>query len=384
MRALVIVLIAASLGAVAGWGATRREFYYPENPLPANVVQVATAGQAKVVVEESDTHDFGTMGKNETREHVFVLRNDGDVPLTLRKGHTSCKCTLSELTEGGLEPGEKTDVLLQWTPKEVNEEFEQSAEVITNDPNRPVVKLIIRGRVRDTLKVEPDSIQLGQFSTTDSVGFEVKVYGLRKERWQMDRYQVTPEQTAEHFSIEPRDMTPQELKGLEDAENGQVLRIQVKPGLKLGSIHQTFHIHHNYEERGPLEISVFGKVVGDITVFGAEYKDDLEYVDLGNVPSSQGRKTRLFLVVKGQYRDDVEISLKDVDPAAALKVEVGKPTTSGGKSLLWPVTIEIPPGTDPVSRLGSELGRLARIEFKTTHPDIPSFFVKLRFAVTEK
>jgi hypothetical protein len=383
MRAIIIVAIAAVLGAAVGWGATRIEFRKPENPVPDIVSAPAIVpGQPRIEVEGGLTHDFGTMGLLETREHTFVVRNIGDAPLVLTKGHTTCKCTVSEIEAGGVPKGETKEVHLEWTPKESTENFEQSAEIITNDPENASIKLVIRGRVRETVKIEPNPAPLGQFSSNDVFTFDVKVFAFREQPWQFEGFECVDTATAEFFDIEAREMTPQELRLLDGAYNGQVLRLTVKPGMPMGNFQQTFRLQHNYEERGPLEWHVMGKAVGDITILGPDWDDEREYVALGNIPSSAGRKTKLFLVVKGAHRESVSFKVKSVDPESVLKVELGKPTGQGGKTLLWPVTIEIPQGAEPINRLGNELGRTARIEFETTHPDTPSFTLKLRFAIT--
>jgi hypothetical protein len=383
MRAILIAAVAAVLGAVVAGGATIAEFSKPENPIPDIVSQPPVQpGQPRVSIEGGLTHDFGIMGMLETGKHTFIVKNVGDAPLVLTKGHTTCKCTLSEIEPGGIPKGETKEVRLEWTPKESTENFEQSAEIITNDPENPSFKLVIRGRVRETVKIEPNPAPLGQFSTNEPFTFDVRVYGYKDGPWKFEGFECAETETAEFFDIEARDLTDKELAKVEGPRNGQVLRIIVKPGMPMGNMHQTFRIKHNYEERGPVELHVMGKAVGDITIIGADWDNDREHIALDNVPSSEGKKTKLFLVVKGAHREETTFKVKSIEPESVLKVELGEPTGQGGKTMLWPLTIEIPKGAEPINRLGNELGRMARIEFETTHPDTPSFTLKLRFAIT--
>ncbi len=186
----------------------------------------------------------------------------------------------------------------------------------------------------------------------------------------------------EYYELEPTPMGSEELEAA-GAKSGMVIKVHVKAGLQLGTFDHTLKIEHDDEQRESFEIAVSGRSVGDITLFGDTYDREQDQLALGNIPSSQGRAVKAFLLVKGPHREQVKLSVKSVDPAEALQVTLGDPKVSG-KTVLWPLNIEIPPGTTPVSRLGSELGRLARIELETQHPELKTYTVKLRFAVTDE
>ncbi|MCG8583169.1 MAG: DUF1573 domain-containing protein, partial [Pirellulales bacterium] len=67
-------------------------------PLPP-----ADGPQPKAVAVEP-SFDFGSMMGGDKGRHEFVIRNDGEYPLQLAKGKTSCKCTISDLPVTKLEP----------------------------------------------------------------------------------------------------------------------------------------------------------------------------------------------------------------------------------------------------------------------------------------
>jgi hypothetical protein len=177
------------------------------------------------------------------------------------------------------------------------------------------------------------------------------------------------------------DMTAEEIARSAGAVNGQVLTLTVKAGLPLGSVRQRVSITSHDEQSKPAELSITGKAVGDISVVGKEFNGDGDYVDLGNIPASAGKKSRLSLLVKGAHRSQVKFTIKGVDPQSSLRVTLGEPLPQG-KSVSWPLVLEIPPDTEPVNRLGSELGRLGRIELETGTSEVPPCVVRVRFAVT--
>ena len=55
----------------------------------------------------------------------------------MEKGSTSCKCTLSEMTDNQLPPGGVATVKLDITLKTTGTKFRQTAEIHTNDPCSP-------------------------------------------------------------------------------------------------------------------------------------------------------------------------------------------------------------------------------------------------------
>ena len=52
----------------------------------------------------------------------------------LRKGKTTCKCTLNDMKDTELAPGESTDVTLEWTAKTGDTLFRQEATILTTIP----------------------------------------------------------------------------------------------------------------------------------------------------------------------------------------------------------------------------------------------------------
>src|SRR4030095_11179359 len=142
------------LGIAIGWVSTRSEFARDVLPLTraeATHPEADVASGPRAVVIDGERHDFGTMDRFAKGSHTFRVRNEGPAPLELALGHTTCKCTVGNLTTSRLAPGEGTDVKLDWQVKTGDEMFEQSAELITNDPHHNPIRLVIYGKARDTL-----------------------------------------------------------------------------------------------------------------------------------------------------------------------------------------------------------------------------------------
>jgi hypothetical protein len=382
MRTLGVILAAAVLGALSAWGATRYEFRYADNPLSGMLANTATlAGEAHVQVVGSETFDFGSMNVGKTQSHTFVLKNVGEAPLVLTKGNTTCKCTLSDVEEGTVAPGATKEVKLEWTPPAASEEFEQSAEIKTNDRSRNTVRLVVRGRVLDAFKLEPPNFTLGSISNLEGSTHEAILWNYQSTELQITNCQLVDEALAPFFQVQTQPVTAEVLQQQPDAKSGVMIKIELKQGIPLGAFSQKILLQHNQTDLPPVELVLSGKAVGDITVMGANYNKEHDYIELGSVERSQGAKAKVFLVVKGPQRDEIKIQVESVDPAKSLRAELGTPTNPGGKSILWPLTIEVPPGAEPTSRLGSDLGKLAKIMLSTNEPSNPNIVVKVRVSV---
>jgi hypothetical protein len=67
--------------------------------------------QPKIVVP-SIYFDFGVVGPRAIVEREFLVRNDGDAPLTISRAYTTCGCTVADFTARVVPPGKATLIKL--------------------------------------------------------------------------------------------------------------------------------------------------------------------------------------------------------------------------------------------------------------------------------
>ncbi len=65
--------------------------------------------QPNIVVPET-FYDFGRIGPQEIVEQTFVVRNDGEAPLTISRAYTTCGCTTAEFSASVIPPGKVATV----------------------------------------------------------------------------------------------------------------------------------------------------------------------------------------------------------------------------------------------------------------------------------
>ncbi|MCU0880179.1 MAG: DUF1573 domain-containing protein, partial [Pirellulaceae bacterium] len=98
MRTALLAVVCLAIGGMAGWLATRNEFSVHVVEL-TNISATGTTAADKAPpkigplakVVNGERYDFGTMDRYATQSHSFIIANDGDEPLILKLGKTTCK-----------------------------------------------------------------------------------------------------------------------------------------------------------------------------------------------------------------------------------------------------------------------------------------------------
>ena len=90
-------------------------------------------------------------------EHTFIIRNGANAPLQLKNGGTTCKCTVAELPERLIAPGEGGTVRLAWHTG-LDREYAHGATIETNDPDHSRLYLRVQGDVQVICAASADEI----------------------------------------------------------------------------------------------------------------------------------------------------------------------------------------------------------------------------------
>ena len=163
---LTIAFTFVALGVTVWLGRYQGVVVLPQlsNGTPAEAVagglEIPASGPFGKAVAAETTHDFGAVTLGSKGSHVFVIKNEGQGPLRVRTGKTSCsQCTVGGVSrEDDIPPGESVDVTIKWEIKSPNEKFRQWAEVHTTDPDNKRIELSIEGRVDRPLRLTPEDV----------------------------------------------------------------------------------------------------------------------------------------------------------------------------------------------------------------------------------
>lgn len=389
MKVSIVLIAALAIGIIAGVGSTAIQMSMADpqfdttsstakTPDNAALIRGLTPGHApRVKVMNGVEHAFEMMEVGTTGRHDFVLENVGTLPLKVEKGSTSCQCTISEVADGAVDPGEQVIVTVEWKAEEEGD-FRQVADLRTNDPLSPVLHLVVEGYVTQSTRVIPEDVALGRISSSVPTTAQFSVFSLRED-FQIEDYEFLDSSTADYFELDIQRFSPEEAKMPTDLVKAALMvHVRIKPGLPLGPINQTIRLTTNLEDVTELEVPVSGLVISDVSILGGRsFNDYNNELNLGLIRSSTGGSAQLHVLVKGPERHEVQLQVTEIDPAGVLEAELGE-AKDNGAVLVYPLTIRVPPGAAPISRLGSEAGR---VTIETTHQSARKIDLRVKFSV---
>lgn len=398
MRILLLTLIVGTVGSIVGYATSvvrlpeDRSFgfskpysgVYSENRIDGNGLRtdVHDSGKPRLEVIGENVHEFGVMQKDETRSHVFHIKNSGKKQLQLAFDAKSCQCTNVAYPDF-IEPGEEGEIIVDWRPTKYNLEFNQSAMFRTNDPSYPELKVTIKGRVQQILRNFPQIGSFGTFTTEQKKEVLVELFSYRDDDFEVERIEIIGEDSPELFSVASKAMSKSSIDNEPGAKSGVVVTLALEPGMPAGRFIQRVRVFHNKPDIGPFDIPFLGNVAGNISMIGPKCDVDNQLVRLGKLPGDKVTEATFWLLVKGENHEQVEVSVNEVEASEVLSVNVLEPQRLGKLSKI-PVKLTVKPGSTLINRSGSKQGKTAKVRLKTTNLKTEEYLFRVAFSVPAK
>jgi hypothetical protein len=364
----------------------------PDFPKPSE-----TGPHPKANFEET-SFDFGTRPRYSKGAHKFIVTNNGESLLNLKTGRTTCQCTLGELGQNTVAPGESTTIELSWEIKQSGPGFQHSAQIHTNDPTNPVQTLIVKGFIGVELAVWPkDRWSLGSMKVEGDAKMDGFVYSQISEDLKLTKIECS--HPGLEFEIKSLDaeaqVALQEKLAIESSEppdphggDTSPKRPEVKAGVRVivsgnnqipaGQFSIPVTIHTNMEEMPTLSITVSGVRPGPFQFFplpGSIYRHGRMLIDAGAIPASKAHTAGVLVICRG-FND--ELKLKDVVAEPSwLKVEL-EPAPGEGEIRRYRLLLKFPAGLPAVFRTTANP---ATLKLRTNHPDAEILNLKATFVV---
>lgn len=334
----------------------------------------------RVVVDEP-IYRFGVMAPYELKSHRFLVRNEGDAPLRLQKISTSCKCTLVQLPNEKILPGEERAVVLQWTSRQSGDTFAQTAKIKTNDPENKILQLRVVGEVRNAIAVDPPMFYLPRARLDRETTATVIVSSQRWGDFTIDgvepslenlRWKITPALPADLNAVHAHCGWKIEItlpKDLDEGDFRHTLRLVVHKTPSGGDRDQPA------AESKQLEIPILGKVLRRIAVYGKKI-DNQGTIQFGTVPTGKEHKLRFLVKVHDELP---RLTLTDVQTTPEfLEVQLQPYSKDQGAQNLYQLEVLLP-ATAPECVHQAE--RAGRIRLSFDHPRIQQLELKVEFAL---
>ena len=388
MRILATILVATVCGVGVGYGTAVLKIR--QHPSEGVSEKQPSAGGSQVAVDQEE-FDFGKMDSSENGKHEFIFTNRGDHSLTLNPGSTSCSCTVSEIKDNDLAPGQSTKVLVSWRSKGRIGPFQQSLTIVTSDPLRPEVTLTIQGEYTRSVYADPDELAYGQISGTEPIVREACILcNLPRQQIKIQGHQMSNPGLEKFFQVDDVPLGADELRKYKGVTNGVLVRVTVKPGLPLGSFQQTICLSTNLPAVSEIDLPLFGSV-GEVSLIGSGWRSDTGVLDIGVVEGHGVTQRKLIVLVRGSNAKEMKFKVASIEPDF-LDVKLGKTTVADTSCTLsqTELLIEIPTieilkrkRKSSANFMGAENGKLGEILLEAIPPRVYSLRIRVRFAVVD-
>ena len=117
---------------------------------------------APVLQASEPKYDFGEVFQGEKVRHVFEFVNEGDETLKIERVRSSCGCTAVMVSEKSIPPGGKGELQANFDSARFRGSVSKTIYLYSNDPVSPVVQFYIKGKVLETVVVNPAQINFGK------------------------------------------------------------------------------------------------------------------------------------------------------------------------------------------------------------------------------
>lgn len=106
--------------------------------------------QPAILVPER-SYNFGSIGAQDVVERTFIIRNNGEAPLTISRAYTTCGCTTAEISASVIPPGKVAEVTLTFDAgyhETAGQTVRRGLIIENNDPRQSQAEIWIQAAVR--------------------------------------------------------------------------------------------------------------------------------------------------------------------------------------------------------------------------------------------
>ena len=346
---------------------------YRENPFPP-----LTEGPKPKVSVPDVSYKFGAMSLGSDQSHEFVFKNEGDGPLKLAKGPLMCKCTMPDVPDQEIKPGESLAIKLTWKPEEVSGEFIKNAVIWTNDPENPRVTLSIEGTVFEDPTAAPRVFILGDIPWDKDFESSGHLATTAYKDMEIESFESShPEYLSATWAVEEAANFPRVEGAMQSPVKSFAIHVKVAPNGQVGPFSAWLKLKLKNSLATEHKIEVFGNRAGPISIHGPDYQASMSMIDLKRFKSAEGRKTRLFMFL-APFGEELKIT-EVVSQSKILTATLKRESAEGAEKERYVLTIEAKPGAGVGATYS--LGSPDELIIKTNHPKVPEILFKARYIV---
>lgn len=325
------------------------------SPAAQPAPKLATA--PKLVAAEP-IKDVGKVAKSEKVEVAFVLRNDGNAPLTITDVRPTCGCTVARF-DSTIAPGKTGEVHAAVDTADFNGPIAKTLTVLSNDPATPRLTLTIKAEVEPQVELRPGFARFNFVQSQEPTTIQQSLWADN-----FADFKVLEVKSPYRFvSASFHKATGAELRNdIGGNTNQWIVETTIQPDAEVGALREFLEVTTNHPKQKQLRIPITGFVRPILTV--TPFVADFGAVELKDAGKD------LSIIVTNFGVAPVEIT-KVTTGVPGIEATV-KPLEAGKR---FEITIALKPGMAK-GAINSTL------KIETTSPQKPSLDVPLKGTVS--
>lgn len=265
---------------------------------PTQKQQVDSNASGSRITFAETTKDFGEIGDDSSKDHIFKFTNSGIAPLEILQATGSCGCTVPALTKRTFAPGEAGEIKVSFNPHNRRDKQHTQVTVTSNDPSNPAQILHVHAFVKPLVRIDPQAISFGQIEKNKGSGSMVIFTSRKTDLRPVSVSSNNPMVTA--VLEEPREIT---IEG--QAAIQATIRVAVGPKAEVGPIQSTISVVTSDPTKS-MSITVLGEVIGELALVPPR-------LSIGGASAKQPIATQV--VVSSRYNKPFNITKIEELPA---------------------------------------------------------------------
>lgn len=255
-------IITSSLLLFAITGTARAQLLAPpagtQTPPPAATSPIF-GGQSRISFDRT-SHDFGDVVDDANVDTTFTFTNTGDTPLEILDHRATCGCTVPEISNRNLLPGESASIKVVFHPAHKRGKQHQTVTLVTNSTEQPQVQLTVIANVKPLTWTEPTVAHFSRVDLGDKRTIALEVISRVKD-FKIESFKVSNPVIFTASLGEPEEFYS-ETEG--ETLRKQVITLGLAPTAPIGNHNESISIRTNDPRKLALNQQIIAEVVGDI------------------------------------------------------------------------------------------------------------------------
>ena len=247
-------------------------------------------------------HSFGSVKEGEAITHEFIVKNVGDEPLEIERIQPACGCTVAEVGDKAIKPGESTPLAVTFHTAGFQGYKVKTVRIYSNDPTQPSEVLTLKGTIATEVEVSPSRLYFGSVKKGEELSREISIK-LNSKSKNLKITSVYPR--SEHI----------EAVNVSKKNKSRVVKVVLKKDAPIGVLRSRLIVKTNSRSKPVVNVPIFARIEGNLTLSPRD-------ISFGLVRGPLTEPLTQSVTLNNSSGESVHIkSIKSSNPSLSVQVE---------------------------------------------------------------